>query len=83
MAVLLSPLRHLRAVPKSGVLIGAAIVALGTLEAFTVATEYGATETPDLWWAGQALGYAAWNVTGSARPPRGRENPHRPGGPLG
>lgn len=41
--------------PKSGLLIGAAIIALGTLEAFTVATEYGATETPELWWGGQAL----------------------------
>ncbi|MER5621475.1 sensor histidine kinase [Streptosporangium sp. NPDC002544] len=55
MAVLLSPLRHLRAVPKFDLLIGAVIVALGTLEAFTVATEYGATETPELWWVGQAL----------------------------
>ncbi|MDP9845378.1 sensor histidine kinase [Streptosporangium lutulentum] len=36
-------------------LIGCAIIALGTLEAFTVATEYGAAETPELWWIGQAL----------------------------
>ncbi|MFI6454792.1 hypothetical protein ACIBF6_24900 [Streptosporangium amethystogenes] len=50
MAVLLFPFRHLRAVPTSDLLIGAAIVALGTLEAFTIATE-----TTELWWVGQAL----------------------------
>ncbi|MFF5212610.1 sensor histidine kinase [Streptosporangium sp. NPDC000396] len=54
--------RHLRTVPRPDLLIGCAIVALGTLEAFTVATEYGATETPELWWIGQALvtGVLVW-----------------------
>ncbi|MEV4379866.1 histidine kinase [Streptosporangium sp. NPDC049644] len=62
MAVLLSPFRHLRAVPKPDLLIGVAIVALGTLEAFTVAPEYGVTETTELWWVGQALvtGVLVW-----------------------
>ncbi|WP_433254920.1 sensor histidine kinase [Streptosporangium sp. CA-135522] len=47
---------------KVDLLIGCAIVALGTLEAFTVATDYGATETPELWWIGQALvtGVLVW-----------------------
>ncbi|MEV8630402.1 sensor histidine kinase [Streptosporangium sp. NPDC051023] len=54
--------RHLRAVPRADLLIGLAIIALGTLEAFTVATEHGATETPELWWIGQALvtGVLVW-----------------------
>ncbi|WP_051753266.1 sensor histidine kinase [Streptosporangium amethystogenes] len=62
MAVLLFPFRHLRAVPKSDLLIGAAIVALGMLEAFTVATEYGTTGMTKLWWVGQALvtGVLVW-----------------------
>ncbi|GAA3445494.1 ATPase [Planomonospora venezuelensis] len=43
-------------------MIGGAIIALGTLEAFTVAAEYGAAETPELWWIGQALvtGVLVW-----------------------
>lgn len=64
MAVPFPPARHLRAVlfvrylrtvPTVDLLIGLAVIALGTLEAFTVAVEYGATETPELWWVGQAL----------------------------
>lgn len=47
--------RYLRTVPTVDLLIGLAVIALGTLEAFTVAVEYGATETPELWWVGQAL----------------------------
>ncbi|GAA3119605.1 sensor histidine kinase [Streptosporangium carneum] len=47
--------RHLRTIPKTDLLIGLGVVALGTLEAFTVATEYGAAETPELWWIGQAV----------------------------
>ncbi|GIH94492.1 sensor histidine kinase [Planobispora siamensis] len=47
---------------KADLLIGGAIIALGTLEAFTVATEYGAAQTPELWWIGQALvtGVLVW-----------------------
>ncbi|GGK45832.1 ATPase [Planomonospora parontospora subsp. parontospora] len=62
MALPLPLSRHLRTVPRVDLLIGAAIIALGTLEAFTVATEYGAAETPELWWIGQALvtGVLVW-----------------------
>lgn len=54
--------RYLRTVSKSDALIGCAIVALGTFEAFTVATEYGAAETPEPWWIGQAIvtGVLVW-----------------------
>ncbi|MFF4987442.1 sensor histidine kinase [Streptosporangium saharense] len=54
--------RHLRAVPRVDLLIGLAIIALGTLEAFTVAADHGAAETPELWWIGQALvtGVLVW-----------------------
>ncbi|MEU7983795.1 histidine kinase [Streptosporangium canum] len=54
--------RHLRAVSKIDLLIGCAVIVLGTLEAFTVATEYGAAETPELWWVGQAVvtGVLVW-----------------------
>ncbi|GAA3145970.1 histidine kinase [Planomonospora alba] len=55
MALPLSLPGRLRTVPGVDLLIGAAIIALGTFEAFTVATEYGAAETPELWWVGQAL----------------------------
>ncbi|GGP78829.1 sensor histidine kinase [Streptosporangium pseudovulgare] len=47
--------RRLRTVPTPDLLIGCAVIALGTLEAFTVAADYGAAETPELWWIGQAL----------------------------
>ena len=62
MAVPSPPFRYLRTVSKSDALIGCAIVALGTLEAFTVATEYGAAETPEPWWIGQAIvtGVLVW-----------------------
>jgi signal transduction histidine kinase len=62
MAVPFPPFRYLHTVSKSDLLIGCAIIALGTLEAFTVATEYGAAETPELWWIGQALvtGVLVW-----------------------
>ncbi|MEV7807359.1 histidine kinase [Microbispora sp. NPDC088329] len=52
----------LRSVPRVDLLIGIAIMALGTLEAFTVATEYGAAQNPQLWWIGQALvtGVLVW-----------------------
>ncbi|GHH63193.1 ATPase [Streptosporangium violaceochromogenes] len=57
-----SLVRYVRALPKVDLLIGGAIIALGTLEAFTVATEHGAAETPELWWIGQALvtGVLVW-----------------------
>ncbi|MEU8194709.1 histidine kinase [Microbispora amethystogenes] len=52
----------LRSVPRVDLLIGLAIMALGTLEAFTVAESYGAAETPELWWVGQAVvtGVLVW-----------------------
>ncbi|WP_068922463.1 sensor histidine kinase [Planobispora rosea] len=55
-------LRHLRTVPRVDLLIGVSIIALGTLEAFTVAAEYGAARTPELRWIGQALvtGLLVW-----------------------
>ncbi|MEV7009424.1 sensor histidine kinase [Streptosporangium sp. NPDC051022] len=57
-----SLVRHPRTVPKADLVIGLAVIGLGTLEAFTVATDYGATETPELWWVGQALvtGVLVW-----------------------
>ncbi|MCT9929996.1 histidine kinase [Planotetraspora sp. A-T 1434] len=48
-------IRHLRSLPKVDFLIGLAVIALGTLEALTVATAYGASENPEFWWIGQAL----------------------------
>ncbi|WP_051457891.1 sensor histidine kinase [Microbispora sp. ATCC PTA-5024] len=55
-------LRHFRSLPTVDLLIGAAVIALGILEAFTVATSYGATENPELWWVGQAIvtGVLVW-----------------------
>lgn len=54
-------LSPLRSVPRVDLLIGLAIVALGTLEAFTVAPAYGEPR-PELWWVGQALvtGVLVW-----------------------
>ncbi|GAB1817154.1 sensor histidine kinase [Herbidospora sp. RD11066] len=40
---------------RSDLLIGAAVAAVGTLEAFTTATSYGAAQNPELWWIPQAL----------------------------
>ncbi|MEZ0075842.1 sensor histidine kinase [Planotetraspora sp. GP83] len=48
-------IRHLRSLPKVDLLIGLAVIALGTLEALTVATAYGASENPEFWWIAQAL----------------------------
>ncbi|WP_169944504.1 sensor histidine kinase [Microbispora sp. H11081] len=52
----------LRSVPRVDLLIGLAIMGLGALEAFTVATRYGAAQNPQLWWVGQALvtGVLVW-----------------------
>ena len=52
----------LRSVPRVDLLIGLAIMGLGTLEAFTVATRYGAAQNPQLWWVGQAVvtGVLVW-----------------------
>ncbi|WP_147942264.1 hypothetical protein [Microbispora sp. CSR-4] len=52
----------LRSVPRVDLLIGLAIIALGTLEAFTDAMDYGAARSPELWWVGQALvtGVLVW-----------------------
>ncbi|MEW9527787.1 sensor histidine kinase [Microbispora sp. NPDC049125] len=47
-------LSPLRAVPRVDLLIGLAIIGLGTLEAFTVAPAYG-EPGPELWWVAQAL----------------------------
>ncbi|WP_051759196.1 sensor histidine kinase [Herbidospora cretacea] len=40
---------------RSDLLIGAAVAAVGILEAFTSATSYGAAQNPELWWIPQAL----------------------------
>nr|BFE88428.1 sensor histidine kinase [Planobispora longispora] len=55
-------LRRLRTVSKTDLSIGLSIIVLGTFEAFTVAAGYGAAETPELWWIGQALvtGVLVW-----------------------
>ncbi|MEU8054679.1 sensor histidine kinase [Microbispora bryophytorum] len=52
----------LRSVPRVDLLIGLSIMALGTLEAFTDAKDYGAAQNPELWWVGQALvtGVLVW-----------------------
>ncbi|MEU7910999.1 sensor histidine kinase [Microbispora bryophytorum] len=52
----------LRSVPRVDLLIGLAIIGLGTLEAFTDAKDYGAAQNPELWWVGQALvtGVLVW-----------------------
>ncbi|GLX06128.1 sensor histidine kinase [Microbispora sp. NBRC 16548] len=54
-------LSPLRSVPRVDLLIGFAIIALGTLEAFTVGPAYGEPR-PELWWVGQALvtGVLVW-----------------------
>ncbi|WP_055481772.1 sensor histidine kinase [Sphaerimonospora mesophila] len=48
--------------PRADLLTGLAIMAIGTLEAFTVATAYGASQNPQLWWVGQAVvtGVLVW-----------------------
>ncbi|MGI5490908.1 sensor histidine kinase [Microtetraspora malaysiensis] len=50
-----SLMRHFRSLPLVDVLIGAAVITLGTLEAMTVATSYGATQNPQFWWVAQAV----------------------------
>ncbi|XVQ88583.1 sensor histidine kinase [Microbispora siamensis] len=54
-------LSSLRSVPRVDLLIGLAIIALGTLEAFTVAPAYNEPR-PELWWVAQALvtGVLVW-----------------------
>ncbi|MBE3015330.1 hypothetical protein IL992_40130 [Microbispora sp. NEAU-D428] len=51
----------LRSVPRVDLLIGLAIIALGALEAFTVAPAYNEPR-PELWWVAQALvtGVLVW-----------------------
>ncbi|WP_285703343.1 sensor histidine kinase [Microtetraspora sp. NBRC 16547] len=53
--VALPMVRHFRSLPRVDVLIGGAVIALGTLEALTVATSYGATQNPQFWWVAQAV----------------------------
>ncbi|MFF3664507.1 sensor histidine kinase [Microtetraspora malaysiensis] len=47
--------RHFRSLPWVDVLIGAAVITLGTLEAMTVATSYGSAQNPQFWWVAQAV----------------------------
>ncbi|MCC5578925.1 hypothetical protein IMZ11_25175 [Microtetraspora sp. AC03309] len=50
-----SLIRHLRTLPLVDLLIGVAVIVLGTVEALTVATSYGAAENPEFWWMLQAI----------------------------
>ncbi|WP_084258609.1 histidine kinase dimerization/phosphoacceptor domain-containing protein [Microtetraspora malaysiensis] len=47
--------RHFRSLPLVDVLIGAAVITLGTLEAMTGATSYGSARNPQFWWVAQAV----------------------------
>ncbi|WP_214109335.1 sensor histidine kinase [Acrocarpospora catenulata] len=42
-------------ISKTDLLIGAAVAAIGVVEAFTTATSHGAAQNPELWWIPQAL----------------------------
>ncbi|MFC0555773.1 sensor histidine kinase [Planotetraspora thailandica] len=48
-------IRHFASIPRADLLIGAAIIVIGTVEALTVAPAYGAADDPEIWWIGQAL----------------------------
>ncbi|WP_067183814.1 sensor histidine kinase [Microtetraspora niveoalba] len=50
-----SLIRHFRSLPLVDVLMGTAVIVLGTVEALTVAESYGAAQNPQFWWLGQAV----------------------------
>ncbi|WP_214416379.1 sensor histidine kinase [Sphaerisporangium fuscum] len=47
--------RRLAAIPRVDLMIGGTVVGLGTMQALTSATAYGAAQDPELWWVLQAL----------------------------
>ncbi len=55
MRVMPSLIRHFRSLPLVDVLMGTAVIVLGTVEALTVAESYGAAQNPQFWWLGQAV----------------------------